>query len=561
MVLQKNRRFTGLFGKKTIAAILAVSFIVPPLLLLKPNKADAIVALPFTVPVSDILNAPTHLFHTKQTFLNVSGKEFGFDGILWLIAKQLIQTLVSDLVSWINSGFNGAPAFVTDFQGFMLEVADRTLGAFLEGTSLAFLCDPFKVNIRLALQLRFRPFSDRVSCRLSDAIANLNSFLSGDFLEGGFPGLMRVTMIPHHNMYGAFLMAEDALLLSMTRNLHEQQKKLEFGRGFLSFDKKSCATPEEDDPHCTTVTKTPGAVIESQLETALGSGIRQLELADEFDEIIGALMSQLVNQVLQGGLFTLGSNNSPGGNLSFIGRLRDDRIPQSTVTPTAESVGFVPPPPGTLPPGGPTDPNAFSYTLTSPGRVSVMPGGIATLQVTKTLQSGTAQSVSLTVPTSPSIVTNHSFGNDPCNPSCTSIINFTVSPTAAVGFYNATISGSPAPSNANDINVIIEVTNTPPPPDTTPPTLTFGSPTPVGNGVGLIVPITFSDDVAIDHATLTFVNTGVTQTTTGSPFSFQFDVSTFSDGIPLNFTATAFDTSGNQTIVTKTTFLFGDTPQ
>ncbi|TSC61697.1 MAG: hypothetical protein Greene041614_966, partial [Parcubacteria group bacterium Greene0416_14] len=32
------------------------------------------------------------------------------------------------------------------------------------------------------------------------------------------------------------------------------------------------------------------------------------------------------------------------------------------------------------------------------------------------------------------------------------------------------------------------------------------------------------------------------------------------DGIPLNFTATAFDTSGNQTIVTKTTFLFGDTP-
>ena len=52
-------------------------------------------------------------------------------------------------------------------------------------------------------------------------------------------------------------------------------------------------------------TKTPGSVIESQLSNVLGSGLRQLELADEFDEMVGALVGQMVKNVVFGaqGLF------------------------------------------------------------------------------------------------------------------------------------------------------------------------------------------------------------------------------------------------------------------
>ena len=75
--------------------------------------------------------------------------------------------------------------------------------------------------------------------------------------------------------------------------------------------------------NCQTVT--PGSVISSSLNKALGAGQDSLVAADEIDEIIGALASQLVNQVLgPGGLLGTSQTSAGGGTPSYISRIEGE---------------------------------------------------------------------------------------------------------------------------------------------------------------------------------------------------------------------------------------------
>ncbi len=510
VVLQKNKGLNVL--KRTVAAVLVVSFIAPSLFILHPQEARAqfvpVGEVPlFGVHTENMLvnteDAVQDTITAEQTVQNVTGKEYGFDGILWLVAKTLISQITADLVSWINSGFNGAPAFVQNFQGFMLNVADQALGAYLAGTSLAFLCDAFSFNISLSIQKAF--FPNQSACKFTGILANVNNFINGAFVNGGFAGFFHMTVVPSNNMFGAYLMEEEDLVANIAIGKNKFQKQMDWGKGFLSFE--TCADPNAPlaDQGCET--QTPGTVIEDQLEGVLGSGVRQLEIADEFDEVIAALMGQLINQVLSQGLAALGGAGGGGGAAtSFIGQLRTDIIAQERTIPTAASLGFpppaprppfIPPPPSTFtggafasggaPTGGTVGAGgslaAFTYTISSAGVVQVVRGGLASVPITKTLQTGSAFAASLNILQAPSIATSVAMGNDPCTPSptCVSNILFTVSPTAPVGFYTARVTGSPSPANTS-IDVIIEVVNPPPPPvpGVVPPPPPAPAPTPSG---------------------------------------------------------------------------------
>lgn len=522
--------------QKAVLAFLVLSLVMPSVLLPLPHTAEAL------VPVWDVPNTPVHTLNSSQNFLNTTGKEFGLDTVAWLVAKMILRTITADVVSWINSGFNGSPAFVQDLGGFMADIADRTAGAFLEGSALSFMCDPFKLAINLSLRGGFFSFRDRVSCRLSDVVNNLQNFMSGDFLEGGFAGLMRMTMIPQNNMYGAYLLADQELSLRIAVAQYQAQKKLDWGSGFLTFEtcEEQVGSPEEEAVEVCSP-KTPGKIIEGQLQKVLGSGIDQLGLADEFNEIIGALMSQLLQQVFSAGKGLLGLGGASSPSSSFANRLRTDPINQERA-PTPEKAGFVLPPPPVL--GGPT--TSFSYTISSPGIVSVRPGGIATIPITKTTISGTPVSVSLTAPTVPAVVTTTSFGNNPCTPTCISNLIITISTAAATGTHQVTVGGSPTPSNpSGTTDITIDVTDRT---DITPPVVSVGTVTDAGilASAGVIVPVTATDDFAVAQVTVVEENDAITKTDASAPYDLQFDIPAGAlVGTVLRFRVTATDTSGN----------------
>lgn len=314
---------------------------------------------------------------TAQTFLQNSTnyKEFVLDLIVNVIAKQLINQMTTSIVNWINSGFEGNPSFVTDPGGFFLDAADQVTGALLnQNGPLASLCSPFSFDLRinLALQQSSR-YNKRYTCTLGKIIENsrnavergvtINGFMAGDFSQGGWPAFISLTTDPQNHYSSAYLYAHSDLLSRIAQKEASINVDLNRGRGFMSYTKCEDITAEvsnrsaglstdqmnllkqpgnrniqEMDPEKTSIKKTvdyeagtekierckvqtPGSVIEGTLSNQLGSGVRQLELADEIDEIVGALVNQLVIQIVTKGLNAAsgGSSDRPSAVQQILG--------------------------------------------------------------------------------------------------------------------------------------------------------------------------------------------------------------------------------------------------
>lgn len=222
------------------------------------------------------------------------------DSLATIIFKPLIRNMTNSLVQWINNGFEGSPLFVSDPEKFFIGVADRIAGSFIEGSDLAFLCSPFALDIRLALNLNYSArFRDEIGCTLTDVIDNIEGFAE-DFEQGGWDGWFSMTQNSQNNPYGAYLSAQSELDIRLLSDLGVEGIQLDWGQGFLGF--RDCILSNAETQECMEYgpTKTPGTVINTQLEDALGTDLAQFELADEFDEIVGALVGQLFSQIQQG---------------------------------------------------------------------------------------------------------------------------------------------------------------------------------------------------------------------------------------------------------------------
>ncbi len=240
-------------------------------------------------------------------------KEYVLDGIAFALINMILQQMSQSIISWINSGFQGSPTFIQDFGGFMTGIADRVAGDYIWGSDLNFLCSPFQLDIRLALDIQYkqtRNFAIQNQCTLSGVVGNMQNFMNGNFLSGGWNGWFSMTQTAANNPYGSILMASEQFSVKLSNSKGQEAKLLEFGKGFLSM--KQCRGDANGDDYCEIVT--PGTAIEGQLNASLDSGRQRIQVADEINEIIAALFSQLVSRAFSGigGLLGLTGGGSGG---------------------------------------------------------------------------------------------------------------------------------------------------------------------------------------------------------------------------------------------------------
>ncbi len=349
------------FFKKNICALLIISIIIPTIFFNTPKKAEAILGFGDTVfdannYVQSIINMGKAIYTGTQTALTRAytyiavRKETVLDPLAYAAARTLIRSLTQSIVDWINNGFEGSPSFIQDPGSFLSDTADRAVGDFILGTDLAFLCDPFgdgqfKLNIQAALNLSFGTYSgtqDKIRCRLSDALKNTEdaykNFINGDFVNnGGWDSWLNVTTNPQNNQIGAMVIAQVELDSKITSDKAEASMEAGWGTGTLSMkqctekvvdkngntvrtvkefkgnsathDSTALSTADMSAGYSTKVscsTVTPGSLINQQMEDATGSDLKQLQLADEFNEIVGALANYAIKSVMDNGL--LGTN-------------------------------------------------------------------------------------------------------------------------------------------------------------------------------------------------------------------------------------------------------------
>ncbi|MCD5381068.1 MAG: hypothetical protein LR008_00655 [Candidatus Pacebacteria bacterium] len=244
-------------------------------------------------------------------------KEYVLDGLAWALAKQLVSSMVDSLVSWINSGFQGRPHFVQDLQGFLLEAADQAVGEYIQelGAIGSFICSPFRLDVQIAVSKQYnlsRENQYASDCSLTGIMSNIEDFTSGaqgSFGPDGWDKWINIVSDPmKYTPYGAYLSAEAGANARIINAKGEEISLLNFGDGFLSGEVCNVVHgPGTTKEECF-ITK-PGKIIEEALSFNLDSGRQSLIAADELDEILGALLNQIANQVFTGaqGLLGLGS--------------------------------------------------------------------------------------------------------------------------------------------------------------------------------------------------------------------------------------------------------------
>jgi|GEM_PF-4339125 len=263
------------------------------------GAAGTAVGIAAAVPVYDPANDGKNVsklaaLGIQQVTLNGElAKETVLDCIAWALAKMIWRAVAASIIDWINSGFNGNPTFITNLGKFMTGIADEAIGSILQGDpNLAFLCSPFSLNVKVALGLTFSR-RQAPSCTFTQAMNNVRNFM-GNFQQGGWPAWLDFTVIDANNPYGAYLLGQAQITLSIQTAQGAISKQLDWGNGFLSKTERVC-----NGGKCTDIVVTPGELIAKQASEVIGGGQTTLLLADELNEIISALVSTLLNKALE----------------------------------------------------------------------------------------------------------------------------------------------------------------------------------------------------------------------------------------------------------------------
>ncbi|MES2216121.1 MAG: hypothetical protein V4481_02385 [Patescibacteria group bacterium] len=306
-------------------------------------------------------NVPTTNANEESSVFQNKQVDCLFKGLAQSIAKVALQQMTSEIVNWINRGFEGNPGFLTNPEAFFLQGADAIAGEFLsKGGPLSQLCSPFSLDIRLSLSLNMQKYPRKqYACTLSTIINNvtnprlsingqsIDGFMSGDFRQGGWPAFIEMSTNPANNVYGAYMIADGDLRAQVAGNQAKIQADLTLGNGFMSW--QSC-TPlktyspdsKEAGPYASTnlppgtrtkrnsdgsityeqcKTETPGSVIGSSLNKQLGSSVDEIVSIHDIDQAVSTIAQTLIMKTLQTGL---AAASSPGSASRGAGSLTDE---------------------------------------------------------------------------------------------------------------------------------------------------------------------------------------------------------------------------------------------
>jgi len=268
-------------------------------------------------------------------------KEYVLDPLFWTMANVVIDQFGDAIVNWIRNGFEGSPMFLSDPEGFFHDMANQASGAIIDNLNIEWLCDPLG-KLRIDLDF-FLPGTDRAKYRctfndiagsfkgiagrkdLSDWIdinvnmheQNIVRLYGSDYRYGGLLMWLFTAQKKNNDLGRTIQTASDAFTAARV-SVNFGKFNLFKNGGFLGMRKcvEYESVPLEEGGLRTTskclkyVDTTPGQLVQDQLNQAAGGDLKRLHIADEVDEIIGALASTMVGWMLTGG-------NDGGGVLGY----------------------------------------------------------------------------------------------------------------------------------------------------------------------------------------------------------------------------------------------------
>lgn len=283
---------------------------------------DKVLYVPVAESGQKLLNSNTETAARAGTTVGAFG--FGalvlpsWDSIAYCVVNAMITYVANSTIAWVQGGFEGNPSFVNNPEAFFKDLANLEAGAFLQelayGVTGLNICEPFRVQIVLTIARSHVSTQQGYGgtngysrggfgggpggnvgyggCTLDDIQGNLEGFLNGDFQNGGWENWFQISQVDSNNPYVTYFNLQAQLDGSIQKKKNLASLELEWGKGFLSFRKCEEKTPKSEQGNCPITT--PGTIIQSQLEKTLNLSKDRLVLAEKFDQVIAAVVNQLI---------------------------------------------------------------------------------------------------------------------------------------------------------------------------------------------------------------------------------------------------------------------------
>ncbi len=251
------------------------------------------------------------------------------------IAKAVSQTILKELtvstINWINSGFQGGgPLYIGDTGTFLKNIGDQSVKQFASVIGFDPINYPFgKTFIQGLVKSNSATFESAARYSLNNVIAQqspgmTSANFAADFRVGGWDAFLSQTEWQNNPI--GFNQRASQTIASRTADTNyspgqDLRDQIQRNGGFL--DLKHCVSPWDYDPNSNDPTKnvckqfmnqTPGSVVQSTLNKALGSPFDQLGLGQDLSTDLTAIFDALINHFVQKGLNALSEETQDGNN-------------------------------------------------------------------------------------------------------------------------------------------------------------------------------------------------------------------------------------------------------
>jgi len=214
-----------------------------------------------------------------------------WDSIATCLVESMLRDILVSMTQWVKNGANGKPMFLENPGAFFRNISDRDFGTALdELIDDVDLCSNFKIRITASLLINWQSKEKPKDCRLSTILGEdgavgggvVQQFTSGDFAKGGWRSWFTLTQA--NDPY------DDADKLSQRAQARIEAEKntwamnLTWGSGFMNIRDKDGNVI------------TPGQMIQQKISNITGIPYDRLALADEFNELIFAIIDEVVKE-------------------------------------------------------------------------------------------------------------------------------------------------------------------------------------------------------------------------------------------------------------------------
>ncbi len=285
--------------------------------------------------------------------------------------KMFLQNMTGDVINFINGTSNGTgqPSFVPNISVNLQSVGDAVAGPFIDQIAQGAFNSPFGSAIALSLQNNYAQGTDLAGfyaanqCTLNQSSPDINSYLAGNWSQGGVGSWLALTTEPQNNPYMLAQAAQGQLGSLVSQAQANRQQDLLQSGGFLSWcgggapayspttSTNGGFTPTQNG-FTTSATcfnkdgspgyvETPGSVIAGYTQKAVvdagfSQEYAQLISANQIDNALGAIVGDVFSQVMGGVNGLLGASQSSSyGRPALLTQL-------NTYTPTASMTAGAP---------------------------------------------------------------------------------------------------------------------------------------------------------------------------------------------------------------------------